>query len=285
MNRNLIIILLLLLSCSVAAQKVTNVVAFQEGKTIVITYDLSENAIVNISGTASTNSRIMNDYLTLKMYTVKGDVGKFVHAGKGKRIVWDVLQDYGEKFMYQNVKFHVSARPTMKTFIVAEGAYSFSPQWGAGIMVGQVRRWGWFLKFRSNYQFKALQSTQYEAQENGVVKWSGWADGDGFYDYKGVEVTPFYSGKQTKTELIVDAGTIVRLGCPLHLYFGGGFGARQVQWQTTDEQWIKYAPGSVMGFSGDIGLLASIHGFVISAGVNTINFKYMEIEAGLGWMF
>ena len=104
-------------------------------------------------------------------------------------------------------------------------------------------------------------------------------------EYRREEVTPFYSGNKTSTEIIADAGTLVRLGCPLYLYAGAGFGMRKVQWETIDHQWIQYTPASLMGFSGDIGLMGCIKGFTISAGVNTINFKYMEIEAGIGWMF
>jgi hypothetical protein len=37
--------------------------------------------------------------------------------------------------------------------------------------------------------------------------------------------------------------------------------------------------------SASAGIIGSAHGFTLKAGVNTIAFKYMEIEAGIGWMF
>ena len=287
MSKKLIFTFLLLLAVmSAAAQRVSNVLVYQEGKSIVITYDLSENASITVSGVGTApNSR--NGYESrLNIRSVKGDVGKYVRAGNGRRIEWNVLQDYGEKFFYDDLSITVTARPTWKTFFLLEGAYSFAPEWGAGLMIGQVKQWGWYVKARSNFQFKAMQKTEYEAGEGGVVR----GDGERTYNeesgrWEDSYVLPFYSGKKQTTEFIADAGTLVRLGCPLYLYAGIGFGMRQVQWETTDGQWIKYSPGSLMGFSGDIGLMGCIKGFTISAGVNTINFKYMEIEAGIGWMF
>jgi hypothetical protein len=38
-----------------------------------------------------------------------------------------------------------------------------------------------------------------------------------------------------------------------------------------------------LNFGG--GVIGSVKGLTINAGVNTIMAKYMEIEVGLGWMF
>ena len=49
--------------------------------------------------------------------------------------------------------------------------------------------------------------------------------------------------------------------------------------------WVTYGPTSASGVSASAGIIGSAHGFTLKAGVNTIGFKYMEIEAGIGWMF
>lgn len=259
-----LIVLLILLAHAVngTAQKTSNVVASQEGKTIVITYDLDENAAITITATAN------NGRTPLQINALSGDIGKSVKAGKQKRIVWNVLDDYGDRFMYNDVVFTIKATPGRKTFILAEGAYSPVGQWGAGLMIGQVRQWGWFVKARSNYMFHGTEGT---------------AKGDGFVEK--FNCTPFYSGEKASAELIIDGGAVVRMGCPLYAYLGAGFGMRQAYWQTTDEKWVKYADNSVIGASVDIGLMGCIKGFTISFGANTINFKYVEFELGLGWMF
>ena len=249
---------------AVMAQRVSNVSAYQEGKTIVITYDLDENAAISVTATAN------NGRTALRVQTVSGDVGKQVKAGTQKKIVWEVLADYGEKFFYDDVSFVVKPAPSRKTFILAEGAISPNLQWGAGLMIGQVRQWGWFVKARSNYNFHKSYNG-YTAEDDGYISELG-----------GI---PFYSGKKNSTELIIDGGVVVRMGCPLYAYLGAGFGMRNVYWQTADDHWIYYKDNSLIGASADLGFLAYIKGFALSFGVNTINFKYIEFELGLGCMF
>jgi hypothetical protein len=41
----------------------------------------------------------------------------------------------------------------------------------------------------------------------------------------------------------------------------------------------------VQGLSFGGGVIGSVKGLTISAGVNTIMARYMEIELGLGWTF
>lgn len=254
---------LLLMACPVAyAQHASNVNAWQEGKTIIITYDLDEDAAISLTATAN------NGNLALRTKSLSGDVGKKVKAGKQKMIVWDVLNDYGDTFLHNDVVFTVKATPALKTFIMAEGSYSLTGQWGAGVMIGQVSQWGWFVKARSNYDFHKSAAT---AHKKGTLTKSN--------------VMPFYSGKKASTLLMADAGIVVRLGCPLYAYVGAGLGMRNVYWQTLDRKWIKYSDNSIWGASADFGLMGCIKGFTISAGVNTIHFKYMEMELGLGWMF
>jgi hypothetical protein len=60
---------------------------------------------------------------------------------------------------------------------------------------------------------------------------------------------------------------------------------RDVQYETTDGIWIKYSPTSYNGFSGNIGLFGSVYGVTLNVGLNTIQFKYLELEAGIGFMF
>ena len=69
------------------------------------------------------------------------------------------------------------------------------------------------------------------------------------------------------------------------LYMGAGYGSYHRLWQMTDERWVEYAPTAVQSFSAAAGLMGSIKGATLMAGVNTIGFKYMELEVGLGWTF
>ena len=69
------------------------------------------------------------------------------------------------------------------------------------------------------------------------------------------------------------------------MYLGGGYGKREMQLEMGGGSWVRYAPTSFTGFSGNVGLFGSISGVTLSVGMNTINFNYVEVEAGIGFMF
>lgn len=256
---------LLLLPLNLLAQKASNVQVLQSGQNIVITYSLNQQADVSLRVTANNGkTRIPATHLS-------GDIGKRVTAGDNKRIIWDVLAETDGDFKQQGVVFEVVARPVWKTFILADGGYSFKPQqWSAGIMLGMVKQAGWYVHARSNFMFTKPYSNDVITETNRD-------------EY-------FVNGNKRTTEWLVDAGLLVRLGCPLYLYLGAGYGERKVYWQlineTSDEQqYLLYQPNSTTGVSAEAGLMFSIKGFTMELGVNTINFKYMELQAGIGWMF
>lgn len=67
--------------------------------------------------------------------------------------------------------------------------------------------------------------------------------------------------------------------------FDGWYGQYTHSWQLTSGEWVSYGPTHLSGFCGTIGLIGSIRGFTLKAGVSSINFKNIDIEAGIGWMF
>ena len=69
------------------------------------------------------------------------------------------------------------------------------------------------------------------------------------------------------------------------VYAGAGYGVYQHAWQLNNGNWVEYGPTAAKGISATAGVIGSVHGFTLKAGVNTIGFRYMEIEAGIGWMF
>ena len=106
---------------------------------------------------------------------------------------------------------------------------------------------------------------------------------------------PAYTGRTRFTEWNLNAGVVLNFlnkkALNLHknsmfgLYAGLGYGQYTRYWEIVDGRWFEYAPTSVQGLSVGGGVIGSIKGLTISAGVNTIMAKYMEIEMGLGWTF
>lgn len=278
--RKYIILLFVLCYSAMAsfAQNATNVRVRQEGKSIIVTYDLSQKSVVRLL-MASGNS---DNYTEL--IAVSGNVGKGVPAGESRKIVWKPLEE-NEKFIAQNVRFKVETQSAyeyyaqnakIKTLVIGQVGYSVSPQLSYGAMIGQMYKGvGWYVSGRSNFQFNAPTELACDKQ--------GYIDGE----------RPFYTGNTSITHYAVNAGFMMNVlekitknkFNTLGFYVGAGYGKRELLWETTDGLWVKYVPTSHNGFSGNIGVFGSIYGVTLNVGLNTINFKYVEVEAGIGYMF
>ena len=101
--KKFLLLLFLISSIVLFANPVTNVRAIQEGKKIVVFYDLSEDTyvsqiIIEVDG----KSRVIpNKFL-------KGDVDKDLIAGSNKRVEYDVLADYTDGLKSDNVAFEIA---------------------------------------------------------------------------------------------------------------------------------------------------------------------------------
>lgn len=171
------------------------------------------------------------------------------------------------------------------TFLLAEAGFATNPSWGVGLMIGQVYGEvtkgcgaGWYVKGRSNFQFT-------KAEENLSIDKGGAIEGE----------VPSYTGNQRTNELLINAGLVLNFlnkqqpnrskNTMFGVYAGLGYGQYARTWEISDSRWFEYAPSRAKGLSFGGGLIGSIKGITISAGVNTIQAKYVEVEAGLGWTF
>ena len=181
-------------------------------------------------------------------------------------VVEDTLSNY-QRYV-QNAK--------MKTFVMGQLGYAVSPQLSYGAMIGQMYNgYGWYVSARSNFQFG-----------HGAI---GVSDAAGLVD----GVKPFYSGNTSSSHLAIYGGFMMNVlekvaknkFNTLGVYVGGGYGKRELLAETTNGEWITYAPTSYNGFGGNVGLFGSVAGVTLNVGVSTINFKYVELEVGVGFMF
>ena len=278
MRKYIILLISLFSALSSVAQNASNVRVRQEGKSIVITYDLSKKSIVQVL-MASGDS---DQYVALRAVT--GDVGKNVLAGLERKVVWQPLEEERE-FIAQNVRFQIDAKSKyeyyaqnakVKTIVIGQVGYALTPQLSYGGLIGQTYKGiGWYVSGRSNFQFDV--ASELSCEKGGLIN----------------SELPFYNGNTYTSHWIADAGLMIN--ClewssknkfnTFGVYLGGGYGKRELYLETTDNQWVRYNPTSYIGISADAGIFGSIYGVTLSAGVNTIAFKYMEITVGLGYMF
>ena len=276
----LTLLLVSITSLLTTAQNATNVRVRQEGVNIVVTYDLSKKSVVNLQ------MAIGDSIPFTELKAVKGDVGKGISSGTNKEIIWQPLLEV-DSFIANDVRFQVEAlgsyqyyaqNAKIKTMILGSVGYSLTPQLSYGVIVGQLYgAYGWFIKGRSNFDF--TQAT--DGLSCGVGGWIG-------------DELPFYKGS-TASVLHVNAGFVcdilaLTLKPKNHFntfgfYASAGYGKYERLWQMSDNRWVKYAPTSTLGLNIGAGILGSVYGATLMAGVNTTNFKYMEIEVCIGYMF
>lgn len=281
MRKFFIISLLLIFALPLLANNATNVHVRQEGKSIIITYDLNKKSNIRILISSGNNQQFK------ELKSVTGNVGKGVPAGKSRKVVWKPLEEYAE-FVAQNVRFRVETQSTYedysqngrtKTLVMGQVGYSLVPQFSYGGMIGQMYNGiGWYVSGRSNFNF--VPSAELSCNKDGVIKQVG---------------LPFYSGNTSMCHYLINGGFMLdflekdwrpnnRFNT-FGFYIGGGYGKRELQWETTDGVWVKYEPTSHSGFCGNVGIFGSFYGVTLNVGVNTINFKYLDLEAGIGIMF
>ena len=184
----------------------------------------------------------------------------------------------GEKVAVSPLDFQ-KRKAKINTFVVAELGYSLSSQLQYGGMIGQMYNGlGWYVKGRSNFSFGHHATNGLVCEQGGLI------NGE----------LPFYSGRTAATAWLVNAGFVVDfLGKKrmkyknnmIGMYVGAGYGMRELFWEKRNGDWVKYAPTSVAGVSAGVGVIGSIAGVTLTAGVNTIQFKSLELEFGVGYTF
>lgn len=158
----------------------------------------------------------------------------------------------------------------INTFVLAEAGVALNPEWGVGLMVGQMYNGiGWWLKGHSNWNIPRIDDNYnlYFAtnKETTSLEWI----------VNGGLVVDFLMNKEKKYRNDFLGG-----------YCGVGYGSRKrYYWNDSFDSWVLYPANLYQGISANIGLIGSWHGWTLMAGLNTIAFKYMEVEMGIGYTF
>ena len=143
-------------------------------------------------------------------------------------------------------------------FITLNGAYSNAPQTSFGLTFGSVDKFGWFVSAMSNFDFTGFDVTD--------------------QSYKEVILT----GGMKAIRLSVMGGAILKIGGPVCLRLGAGYGMRVKCWETIDGIYVEYTPDTYKGIDMSAGLQMNMRVTTISADVVTTNFKTMELKLGIG---
>ena len=169
-----------------------------------------------------------------------------------------------------NIVLSPKMRPhIMNTVLMAEVGIARNPEWGVGLMFAQIYDGvGWYVKGRSNWNISKRDSifgkTFDTDKETTSLEWI----------VNGGMMIDFLMKKEKK-----DKDNF------FGVYFGAGYGSRERYWNDSNLGWIVYGLNTYQGVSTDIGLIGSFRGLTLMTGINTIAFKYIEIEVGIGITF
>lgn len=166
------------------------------------------------------------------------------------------------------IKSTIKPKEPRRTLVMAEVGYHPS-QISFGAMVGIVSKNGAYLRFRSDF---GSASTELECDDTGAL-----ANGTG---------TPYYKeGVTNKARMSITAGYLRQIIKPLYAYIGAGYGNRVLAWETIDGELVKNTDHSATGVAAELGAIGRLGQFAVSVGFQTVNFKYHELSAGIGFFF
>lgn len=254
---------MLCVSPAATAQDVSNVDAFQQGKSIAVTYDLKTPSRISLFYTldgGQTMIPIPKQYLS-------GDVGVRVAAGPGKKILWQVLeQNHNQDFSSENMSFIVESRMSPRLFVMANAGYSLDSGPTAGLAIGQIAAIGWYVKAMTTLSMP--RQTEFECDA------SGYIDG----------VLPLYSGESAKSKFYGVAGAVFRVAGPFCLNAAIGYGSRSYAWELQDGRWASHKGASYSGLALDAGMMTYFDKVVLSAAATMIGGK-IDFNIGVGYLF
>lgn len=161
--------------------------------------------------------------------------------------------------------------------------YAFSQESPYGITIGGIwKRVGWYLRFKTNFSFA---DHVYDCDNQGNVLPPPSNESTQYDSRKGMK-TNSYAGT---------GGIVVKLQPWLYASVGLGYGERVLlcPFILTDydssgkqrEVWCYNIDSSYKGVAAECDLMVRFRNFFVSAGVNTINFEYVDLNAGLGYFF
>lgn len=167
------------------------------------------------------------------------------------------------------MKSTIKPKEPRRTLVMLEAGWHPS-QASFGAMVGFVAKNGAYVRFRSDF---GSVSADLECDDTGALTDGG-------------NGTPYYKeGVTQKARMSVTAGYMRRIVKPLYAYIGAGYGSRTLAWETVEDELVKNTDHSATGVAAEIGAIGRFGKFAVSVGCQTVNFKYMELSAGIGFFF
>ena len=146
-------------------------------------------------------------------------------------------------------------------FVTLNAAYSVAPQTSFGFTYGQVKDFGWFVSAMSNFDFTGF---------NTIDK-----------SYEEVILT----GETASTRISVTGGFMAKIGGPVYLKLGAGYGMIVRCCEIISGDYVEYTPNTYKGVDLSAGLQFNLRNITIGIDAVTTNFQMTEVRLGIGVNF
>lgn len=151
---------------------------------------------------------------------------------------------------------------------LAEAGTSFKGDPSFGLMMGVVKRNGFYLKGMSSFNNQFIER---ESLGSELINMPDGSQASAFYQ----------KGFRYKT-LYLSGGYVREICKPLLVYVGTGYGKHEVIWTTTDNVTVVNRALSMNAVIAEGGLICRMGKFAISCGYQTIKFYTGELHVGIG---
>lgn len=223
-----------------------------------------DSAKVFIDGTPVGTTPFKSDRLPLRDHQVRLEKDFYFPLDTAVQV------KAGETTIYSfQMESTIKPKEPRRTLVMLEAGFHPS-QTSFGVMVGMAATNGAYVRFRSDF---GSASADLECDDSGALTSGGTG-------------TPYYKeGVSSKARMSITAGYLRRFLKPLYGYVGVGYGNRVLAWETVEGELVKNSDHSATGLAAELGAIGRFGKFAVSLGIQTVNFKYMELGVGVGAFF
>ncbi|MBU8892507.1 MAG: hypothetical protein KOO66_06990 [Bacteroidales bacterium] len=267
----------ILLFQSSFSQTIENIRYQREENKMKISYSIKDAKFYQIFNISIYVSMDNGENFIGPLSFVSGDVGENITAGKNKSIYWDVFKELdvlkGEVIF--DIRAKVKKDIAKKYFVIYQGN-NITPY---GLKVGHVSIVGWYVSAFANTNFNLYD---YEFEKNMIKEYPV----DQYYIVTDDKKYSRYS---------ITVGMNYQFLKNLYLNLGAGYGYKELnqiinEYLYDNNTYLKqsYAKNVSESYSGlelELGIMYSWRYIVLSGGVNSLNFKRLDWNIGVGYCF
>lgn len=259
------------------SQKIDDVSYIRDGNQIRISYSIKDAKYYQKFFVSIYLSVDKGQNFVGPLSFVSGDVGENIYTGKNKVVYWDVFKEFDglKGDIVFDIRAKVSETIEDKYFVLYQ-ANNITPY---GLKIGNIDLFGWYVSFFTNTNYNLYN---YELKNDFIQDFPI----DKYYVVTGDIKYHRYS---------VVAGMNYMLFRNTYFNFGLGYGYKEQIGQLKEysysegiylaTSYFKNTSESYSGLELETGLMYKWNNILFSGGINTLRFKRIDWNLGVGYCF